>query len=216
MEVNIPNIVQTIGDTRELVIDVKTIFKTLYGYAPESIDTTSYNAQNGATQQNAANIAQFSKKTVTKWGSNLYGLTDLMGREVFCPMIITSGGVDYNFPHVVVGFKAPVIYKETPMVERGGSVIEEVALGAIRISVKGFLIGAYGQFPDEEIDALANLRSSKSPKYLKCALTDRFLLQGDQVVMLDLNVPEKTGFQGSKAFSFDLLEDSILDLYSVI
>lgn len=211
MQINIPNIIQAVGDARELVIDVKAIYKNLFGFTPYRIGELG-----SGVQTNDAVVTPFTKKTVTKWGSNLYGLQDLIGREVFCPLVITCGGVDYNFPYAVVGLRAPVIYKETPMVERGGSVIEEVALAAIRFQVKGFVIGAYGQFPDEEIDALATLRESKEPKYLKSPLTDRFLKKGDRVVMLDLIMPEKQGVEGVKAFSFELIEDSILDLYTII
>jgi hypothetical protein len=153
-------ITQVVGDTRELVIDLKAIYQNLFGYTPATIDVAAYNAKLGASQPNDASIPTFTKKATTVWGSNLYGYGDMLGRPLFCPIVFqyysnrAKAQIKLNLPCAVVEVKLKRILKETPMVERGGVVIEEVSLDAVRINIQGFLVGQYGQFPDNELDAL--------------------------------------------------------------
>lgn len=195
-----------------IIFDVAQIFQDLYGYKPAKIpgmpassDTTDPYKIEPATQ----------KRTTLK-GSSIYGLKDLIGREVFCPVIIQARGVDYEFPFVVMGMQNKAIIRETPMVERGGSVIEEIGVEAWKITIKGFLIDPLNQFPDEQLDMLNQLWKTREPVRLKCALSDLFLDMDDKVVLTSLVIPEKAKIIGVKDFTMEMVQDGILDLYSIL
>lgn len=193
------------------IFDIAEIFKALYGYTPPRVGPLPQ-----ATFDNPFSESQtYTKKTQTIKGSPLYGLSDEIGREVFCPVSIKAGSKQYDFPYAILGFKSKMIYKETPLIERGGSVIEEIGVGPWQISCKGFLIDPQNQFPDEALDALNQLYKYQQPVNLICALSDLFLTKNDQVVIIDLDVPAKGKVMGVKEFSFTMIEDTILDLTTI-
>ena len=108
------------------------------------------------------------------------------------PITITANGIDYNFPFSIIGIKNKKILKETPMVERGGVVIEQIALGAWEIDLKGFLIDANDQFPDDQLALLNTLYVNNTPVNFKCAMSDIFMAGNDQVVITELDIPGKS------------------------
>ena len=203
----------TIDAAHNVVIDIAATFQAIYGYLPANVPPMPA-APNNVNPYQVNGTSAIKKQTAM--GSPLYGLSDMIGREVFMPITITSGGVDYNFPFGVIGIKVRKILKETPMVERGGDVIEEIATGALEFDFKGFLIDAADQFPDDQLAAVKTLFYTNAPVYLKCALTDLFMPAGDQVVIKELDIPAKAKVIGVKEIAFTMKQDSILDLYAVV
>ena len=202
----------TADKVNNTVFDIVATFKAIYGYLPAHIPEAGPQPNN----VNPYNINKAAvKKTVTATGSPLYGLADMIGREVFMPITLTANGVNYDFPFSIIGLKNQKSMKETSMIERGGVVIEEISSGAWEISLKGFLIDANDQFPDDQLAALNTLYMTDTPVYLKCALSDIFLGGNDQVVIKNLDIPAKAKVIGVRDFSFNMVQDSILDLYLV-
>ena len=194
-----------------LIFDVAQVLNDLYGYKPANIP----GLPTASTDANSFSIEPATQKRTTLKGSALYGLKDTLGREVFCPIVITARGVDYEFPYAIIGMRSKAIIVETPMVERRGAVIEEIGIDAWRFVVKGFFVDPLNQFPDQELDLLNQLWETREPVRLKCALTDLFLGENDRVVMTQLDIPEKAKVIGVRDFSFELVQDGILDLYNV-
>ena len=181
-----------------LVFDVAQIMQDLYGYKPVIIPDLPSTAN-----------------TVTSKGSAIYGSKDLIGREVFCPVIIEAGGITYEFPFAVMDLKSKATIVETPIAERGGTVIEEIGVEAWKISIKGFLIDPLNQFPEEQLNMLNKVWKTRAPVRLKCALSDLFLEQDDHVVITSLTIPEKAKVIGVKDFSMEMTQATILDLNSI-
>lgn len=191
---------------------LQDIFLQLYGVVPAHIDSLP-------AAQSASNPYQinnpYSKRATTLKGSPLYGLSDTIGREVFCPLTFKAGDTEYNFPYAIVGLKSKIQTKETPMIERGGVVIEEIGAGPWEMSVKGFLMNPDMQFPDDRLYELSQLYTYRKPINMICALTDLFLDASDQVVITSLDIPPKPKVIGVRDFAMTIVQDSILDLYSV-
>lgn len=192
---------------------LQDIFLQLYGVVPAHIDSLP------AVQQASPNRYQvnntYSQRTTTLTGSPLYGLSDTIGREVFCPLTFVTGDNFYEFPYAIVGLKSKIQTKETPMIERGGVVIEEIGAGPWEISVKGFLMNPDMQFPDDRLYELNQLYTYRQPVSMVCALTDLFLAKSDKVVITSLDIPPKPKVIGVRDFAMTIVQDSILDLYSV-
>lgn len=196
-----------------LIFDVADLFREAYGYKPITIPGLS----DRLPDVNGINIPQANeKKRNTIKGSPIYGPSkDFLGREIVCPVILNVGGVDYEFPYVIVGIENKAIMEVTPMVERGAAVIEEIGVEAWKISIKGFLINPLNEFPDEELEQLNTVWKKRETIRLKCALTDIFLEGDDRVVIADLKVPAKAKVIGVKDFTMELIQDGILDLITV-
>jgi hypothetical protein len=194
------------------VIDIAATFKAIYGYSPAHVPALPASPDN----TNPYSVfPQAIKKTTTATGSPLYGLSDMIGREVFMPITLKSNGVNYDFPFGIIGLKNKILEKSTPMTERGGEVIEEIAIGAWTFTFKGFLIDPNDNFPDEQLAALNRLYTNRVPVELQCALTDIFLPAPNQVVLLSLDIPQKAKVIGVRDFAFEMKQDSILDLYKI-
>ena len=193
------------------VIDIAATFKAIYGYLPAHVPALPVAQPNDSSIY----IPQAVVKTKTANGTDLYGLKDMIGREVFLPITLKSNGIKYDFPFGIIGIKNRMLIKSTPMIERGGEVIEEIGLGAWEFQFKGFLIDANNNFPDDQLAALNTLYTNRTPVELQCALTDIFLPQPHQVVLMSLDIPAKAKVIGVKEFAFEMKQDSILDLYKV-
>ncbi|WAC40586.1 DUF6046 domain-containing protein [Pedobacter sp. SL55] len=194
-----------------VVYDIANIMNTLYGYRPISIGAIPEASDTNEFVVPAGQI----KKTTTIKGTPIYGQQDMLGREVFCPLTLSAGGIDYEFPFCVIGVRSRKIIVETPMVERNGAVIEEIACSGYDFSVKGFLIDPNNQFPDEQLNKLKELYETNEPIVMKSALTDLFLEKDDRVVMRNLEIPEKAKVIGVRDYTFELVQDGVFDLYAV-
>ena len=214
------------------VIDVAKTFEALYGYKPVSIPQML--AGPAPVQDNVGVTAAYWQRTPVQglWPvkAQAVNLVDMLGRPVWLPISLivsnksTPKGTQYDFPYAMMSIKNKKIMKETPMVERGGSVIEEIGMGAWEIDVQGFLIDGYGQFPDDQLVLLQQLFSanqtgsgltSLQTVTLRCAISDIFLGANQQVVITELEIPAKPKVIGVRDFSFKCVQDSILDLYKV-
>lgn len=194
-----------------VIFDVAKIIESLYGYKPATIAGLPL-----ASKSEEFNVSQiYKQKRTTSKGSPIYGMQDLIGREVFLPLTIKASGINYEFPFTIVGLKTKKLLVETPMIERGGSVIEEIGIDAWRISVKGFLVDALNQFPDDQLDKLNQMWRDRNPVTVKCALIDIFLEGNDLVVISNLEIPAKSKVIGVRDFSFELIQYGILNLESI-
>jgi hypothetical protein len=194
------------------IFKVQDIFLQLYGEVPPHVSALPA-AQTPKNPYTVNNL--WTQRATTLKGSPLYGLSDTIGREVFCPLSFKAGDNTYDFPYAIVGLKNKIQTKETPMIERGGAVIEEMGAGPWEISVKGFLMNPDGQFPDDQLYAINQLYQYRQPVSMICALTDLFLELNDQVVITSLDIPPKPKVIGVRDFAMTVVQDSILDLYSV-
>jgi hypothetical protein len=208
-------------NTGNLLIDVAATFKALYGYIP---------AQMPAAQP--ANPYYVEPNVNTRIAGQglapLTGLSDMLGRPVFMPITLNainaSTGIKtpYNFPFSMLSLKSKKIIKETPMVERGGSVIEEVGISPWEIEMKGFLIDAEDQFPDDQLSSLFKLYTANQADKnifsveLKCALSDIFLIPNVNVVITEIEIPAKAKVIGVRDFTMKMIQDSVLNLYPVV
>jgi hypothetical protein len=189
--------------------DLKELFEQIHGYRPASIGAMPDGSPVSDLPQIGANV----RKTENMYGQSLYGSADTMGYEVFCPVTIEVDGIDYDFPYTVVGVKRTKTVIETEMTELNGSVKEIIGNRDFDISIKGFLIGQYNQFPDDKLKMLNDVFEFNQAVRLKCAYTDIFLHSNDYVVIKDFQLPEKPKVIGVRDFSLQMVSDSIFTLY---
>jgi len=195
------------------VIDIADLFLQVYGYVPAHIGALP----NQGTTLPAAVVQPYAKKTVTAQGIALYGQADLLGHEVFCPITITGmvNGVSQvlNLPYAVMGFSRTKTIVETDMTELNGSIDEIISNKDFEISIKGFLIGQYEQFPDVELAALNAMCAVNATVQLQSALSDIFLQSNTNILIRKMDVPEKPKVIGVRDFTIQAKSSAIFTLY---
>jgi hypothetical protein len=189
----------------DTVFDIAAIFKQLYGYKPAHIPDLP-----PAPAEPSFSISPRTDTNI--YGNALYGGQDTIGREVFCPLTIMVGQIEYFFPYTVIGFEREKTIKETEMTEAGGAAKQIISMKDWSISVKGFVIGYQEQLPGDELQALKYVFESKEEVRLKSAYSDLFLSANDRVLIYKLSIPEKPRVIGVRDFAMEMKSDSILTL----
>lgn len=190
-------------------INVAEIFNQVYGYTPAKVA----GLPTGTNMLPDAQIQPITQKTENIYGEPLYSQSDLMGRQVFCPVTIEFNGVDYEFPFCVIGITRSKTVVMTEMTELNGTVKEIISNKDFDIDIKGFLIGDYDQFPDDKLQMLNNVFEYNQTVRLKSAFSDIFLHANDNVLILKMDVPPKPKVIGVRDFSLTMVSDGIFTLY---
>jgi len=151
-----------------------------------------------------------------------YYARDMVGREIFMPVTFKDVHIgtkkDLLLPYCWVSFQANKRIVETPLTDRRGTVNELISVDDYKISIKGFVIGYDGSYPEDDIKELETLFNRNEALTLDCPMTDIFLLsenhtQGaDKVIILDLKINEAQGNQHVRGFEMSLKTDQILEL----
>lgn len=147
----------------------------------------------------------------------------LGGVEVWFPTRFYEAGgitpVGY-LPYSVVRVSGKKNIVKTPLIDRKGTVKELYSVDDYAISLKGFVIGDNGEFPEAEIDSLRSLFENKTALQIDNAITNVFLTDPSvetnekrRVVIESLEFPEVEGGRiNVKPFSMQLVSDHIFKL----
>ena len=151
-------------------------------------------------------------------GQPYYAMDYLTNREYFLPVKING----ILIPFAVLGMTWKKTLVETPMPERGGSVIELISIDSYQFNLKGILVNADNNFPEAGIIDLFNLFKINSSVVMRSVLSDIVLSgkigeggddpDGHRVVIKEIKWPPVTGIEHAKPFEMDLISDMILDL----
>ena len=122
------------------------------------------------------------------------------------------------FPMISVSQKKTII--KTALTERNGTVKELITIDDLDIRIRGYLIAATDDYPENLVTTLRNLFEQNVAISIQCPLTDIFLLRtdrsgSDQVVITDLKLTEKKGIKNVVEYEVNLLSDqpfSLVDL----
>lgn len=146
-----------------------------------------------------------------KYGS--YYAQDVLGRTVYMP--VTLGGLFLPYTWISVSSTKTII--ETPMTEVRGTVKEIIKTDDYVFSLKGFIIGHDGKFPEKDVEDLRALYERNEALEIKCILTDIFLLTPEQdgqdnVVIRTFDLDENPGVEHVRAFEMNLVSDQAFEL----
>ena len=88
------------------------------------------------------------------------------------------------------------------------------------IVIRGFIIGAGNEFPENEVTALRTVYEKNVALSIQCPLTDIFLLRpdrkgSDKVVITDLVFPAVTGVKNVRPYELRLVSDEEFNLVNI-
>jgi len=139
-----------------------------------------------------------------------YFETDLFGIEHFLPVTIN----DVLIPYAVLGMTWKKKIVTTDMPERGGSVKELISIDDYEFNLKGIVISADRDFPENQMQELFDLFKINQSITMRSVLSD-IVLSGEnqhRVVIKNIKWPQVSGIEHAKPFEMELESDMVLEL----
>ncbi|NLR66922.1 hypothetical protein HGH92_21620 [Chitinophaga varians] len=132
------------------------------------------------------------------------------GRPYFMPVSIgtTQLGNDLVLRNPVMKITCRKTIVETAMVNRAGTVKELINTEDYKINIRGIIIREDNMYPLEEIKELNDYFEKNIAFFIRSALTDLFMKDGDRVVFTDITWPEVVGVENVKPYEINLITDS--------
>ncbi|NDW10448.1 DUF6046 domain-containing protein [Dysgonomonas sp. 520] len=96
---------------------------------------------------------------------------------------------------------------ETPLVNRKGTVKEEMAVEDWIIDIKGLIVSTDMDYPDWEVFQLNELYEQSTSLGIENARTSLILKEDERVVIKSLRFPEIKGMKNIQAFEMSLVSD---------
>lgn len=173
-----------------MILDLQSIYNT-YFQKPYTISSAS----EGTPLPVFSAIASKVDDSVTKLGTKVKVVSELLGREVFLPVTLKiSDDKKMTIDCCTIRATSQKTIIRTAVSEREGTVKEQFNIGDWVFDIKGVLIGKDNRLPDDQIDLLNKIYKSSQPVEIENALADLLLGPSVRVVV---NEPEIVGPNGS-------------------
>ncbi len=129
------------------------------------------------------------------------------GNEMFMPVwLIHPDGSELLLQNTVTSLSNKKTIVETPLVNRQGTVKEEICIEDWEINVKGLIVSADNDYPDVMVQDLQELYKEGTSLGIQNARTS-LVLDSEIVVIRSLKFPELKGMKHIQAFEMDLTSD---------
>jgi hypothetical protein len=206
------------------IIDIekmRKIFGATWGFIglpfPEMIIKGLPTKQEGKFQAEEFNL--YDKNETVLGISELgvqYRAINSMGSEVFMPVWLSEhdrNATEYLLPNTVMSITSRKNIVTTPLVNRDGSVKEEISLGDWEIQIRGVLIGRYNNYPEAEKQIMVEWYKRRKAFNIQNVRTAICLDKNEKVVITELKFPEIRGFENTQPYEMRLLSDLEFSLY---
>lgn len=148
-------------------------------------------------------------------GTPLRARDELLGRHYFMPVYLKSSldtKEKLELPIATISIKGKKTIVETPLTGRRGSVKELISVDDYEISLHGVIMGADGNYPEDEIRKFAERYELNESMELISGLSDIVLKQDDRIVIKSIDFPEVGRFENMQVISMTAVTDSSIDL----
>jgi hypothetical protein len=131
------------------------------------------------------------------------------GRHYLCPVKLRKDGdaEAYVVPNATIAVKATRRLVVTPMVEAGGSVIEEIGMDNYEFTIRGIIISETDKVPLAEMIQLWNYFKESKAVSLINAVSDILMDDSDKVVLRSLDWSDMQGVSQAQGFEITAISD---------
>jgi hypothetical protein len=199
-------------------INLKEIFKQAWGYVaplyPEFV-VRGLLTKNDFLADDFNFPAIATKKKISDKGVSLYAVNGLY-REVFMPVWLSEKDTyskTYLIPNTTISITSKKNVVITPLVNRDGSVKEEISIDDWDINIKGVIVSKGFDYPDTEVQTLIDWYQKRVALNIQNAKTAMCLGETEKVIIMDLSLPEVKGFENTQPFELKLVSDTPFSLY---
>lgn len=200
-------------------IDLKKIFSATWGFIglpfPEMVIKGL-----PTKRENTFPAANFTFETVERYRLSdkgvAYRYINLRGVEVYMPVWLSTNennALEYMLPNAVMSLTSKANIVVTPLVNRDGTVKEEISLDDWEIRIRGVMVGEGSNYPEQEVQTLVNWYTTRASFYIQNVRTAIALTDREKVVITDLNLPELRGFENVQPYEIKLISDKDFSLY---
>ena len=146
-------------------------------------------------------------------GVPFYALNE-NGNEIFMPIwLIRSDGSRLLLQNTIMSLASKKTIVETPLVNRKGTVKEEISVDDWEMNVKGVIVSSDGAYPDQQVYDLNQLYELGEALGIENARTSLLLNGGEKVVIKTLDLPPINGKMNVQAFEMNLVSDLEFSLF---
>jgi hypothetical protein len=212
--------------------DLADIFRSVWGYTAfpyffrtqNAVEKALFGRNKGESEEYNFNYFDRGEDANSCLGVPFYAPNN-NGKKMFLPIwLIKPDGGKILLQNTVSSLTNKKTIVETPLVNRQGTVKEEVSVCDWEMNVKGIAVGATpDQYPETEVLELINLYKmgvSLGIQNVRTAMAfygeggNHKLGIGDETVVIkDLRLPEIQGRKHCQAFEMNLVSDLAFDLY---
>lgn len=200
--------------------DIQKIFSETWGYIglpfPEIV-VKSITPQVNTYRAGGYQFNTPGRNDVSCLGVPFYAKNNL-GREVFMPIWLfekdnPSDSEKYLLPNTVMSMTCKKNIVITPLVNRKGTVKEEISIDDWELNVKGVMVGEFSTYPEEQKQLLVEWFNEQGALNIQNARTAICLSEGEKVVITSLTFPEIRGFENTQPFEVKMISDTPFSLY---
>lgn len=157
------------------------------------------------------NISVPLRREQSNMGQPFYA-KNLLGLEIFMPITLIHKSTDnverkLLLQNTIISMKTKKTIVETPLINRQGSVKEQISIDDWDISIKGMIVSADNDYPDDAVRELKDFVDINEALDIASVLTSIFLDKDEKVVIRDFELSEMRGIQHAQGFTMSLISD---------
>lgn len=192
-------------------IEIATLFKDIWGY--NAVPLIFGKFPDSPSEYEYEFSAPSDRREHSINGPAFYALNN-NGNEMFLPIwLIRPDGSRYLMQNTVSTLTNQKMIVETPLVNRAGTVKEEIAKKDWIINVKGIIVSSDGDYPDQEVSELNEMYELSESLGIENARTALVLGQNEKVVIKSLAFREIKGVKAAQGFEMEMVSDMPFELY---
>lgn len=153
--------------------------------------------------------------------------TDWLGRSVFLPVTfsipnataqqrkIYNTNDGFDMPNAIMAINCRKNIIITPMAGRKGTVKETISIDDYMIDLLAIIVPTgydHNEWPEETIMKVKELFEVNAAIKMKCALSDIFLSDEDNVVITEINFPSHPAVKNAVPVELKLISDKVFEL----
>lgn len=199
--------------------DLGEIFKSVWGYTAAPFLFSLQNKAEAAIFKKSSASEEYSfggvsdRREYNLNGVPFYALNE-NGNEIFMPIwLIRSDGSRLLLQNTIMSLASKKTIVETPLVNRKGTVKEEISVDDWDMNVKGIIVSSDGGYPDQHVYDLNQLKELGEALGIENARTSLLLDGGEKVVIKTLDLPPINGKMNIQAFEMNLVSDLEFSLF---
>jgi uncharacterized Zn ribbon protein len=185
--------------------DLNDIFKSIWGYTALPLPLRE---QFRAKENPEFEFDAGASRRETNLNGVPFYAKNSNGNEVFLPVwLIKPDNTKVLLANTVSELTNQKTIVETPLVNRKGTVKEEISVSDWIINIKGIIVSADESYPDDQVSELNELYELQTSLGIQNARTS-LLLDGDEkVVIKSLKFKELKGVKNIQGFEMQLISD---------
>ncbi len=203
----------------QTIIDIQKVFENTWGYIalpyPEILVKRFLNAKVSKTAEYDDMQQGWIKNYYSDLGVPLYH-SDEQYTDLFLPIwLFEKDNADdkYLLPLSIMSMTCRKNIVTTPLVNRNGTVKEEISREDWEINVRGVMVGFDNNYPEEQVQLLNDWWEKSAALNIENAKTAICLNESEKVVITSLSLPEVKGFENTQPYEMKLISDIPFSLY---